>query len=241
MSNITSEMTPTNDIYDLKTERCVFGSANEVLGIDFLNHPAWREFQNFFTSLELDNYMKDGGLYRKRRFGRFKWFNDGNRLEQQPQTPYTQPLYFNPLNGGIERHFAPLTNDIVNSPILNSLLLKLANAYGELEDIQTWKINTYFNRIISTKDFVGQPVPEGKHRDGVKFSCLFMANRTNVTGGSTTLTDILYQNHVFTGTLESPADVLIFRDDTVIHDTSAIKATNDTEEGYRDVLVIEFY
>ncbi|UJD89830.1 hypothetical protein FS594_14095 [Rahnella aquatilis] len=241
MSNTILEKTALIDIYNLKNERCVFGPALKVLGIDFLNHPAWLEFQNFFTNLELDKYMMDGGLYRKRRFGRFKWFADGNRLEQQPQTPYIQPLYFNPLNGGIERHFAPLTDNIVNSPILRSLLLKLANAYGDIEDIQTWKINTYFNRIISTKDFVGQPVPEGKHRDGVKFSCLFMANRTNVSGGSTTLTDILYQNHVFTGTLENPAEVLIFRDDTVIHDTSAVKAINGFEEGYRDVLVIEFY
>ncbi|MGC0954304.1 2OG-Fe dioxygenase family protein [Pantoea agglomerans] len=241
MSNATLDNVSSENIKNLKTERFVFGSACDVLGIDFLNHSDWQKFQNFFTNLELDNYMMDGGLYRKRRFGRFKWFSDGDRLEQQPQTAYTQPLYFNPLNGGIERHFAPLTDNIVNSPILKLLLRKLANAYGELEEINTWKINTYFNRIISTQDFAGQPVPEGKHRDGVKFSCLFMANRSNVSGGSTTLTDILYQKHVFTGTLENPGEVLIFRDDTVIHDTSAIEVNRDAKEGYRDVLVIEFY
>jgi len=241
MSSTTLEKPSTAKIYNLESQRFVLGSASQVFGIDFLTHPDWKAFQAFFEDLELDQYMMDGGLYRQRRFGRFKWFADGNRLEQQPQTPYTQPLYFNPLNGGIERHFAPLTDTIVNNQVVREILLRLAKAYGELEDIQTWKINAYFNRIIATKDFSGQPVPEGKHRDGVKFSCLFMANRINVSGGSTTLTDILYQQEVFTGTLQNPSDVLIFRDDTVIHDTSAITVNEGFKEGYRDVLVIEFY
>ncbi len=185
--------------------------------------------------------MNDGGMYRYRRFGRFKWFADGDRLELQPHTAYSQPEYFNPLNGGMDRHFAPVTAKMAQNDVFRKILLELARTYGALEDIQTWKINTYFNRIVATPDMQGEPVPEGKHRDGVKFSCLFMADRTGVSGGSTTLLDIMHQKPIYFGTLEKPCDTLIFRDDTVFHDTTAITINAGKARGYRDVLVIEFY
>jgi hypothetical protein len=43
------------------------------------------------------------------------------------------------------------------------------------------------------------------------------------------------------GTLEKPCQALLFRDDTVFHDTTAIQISNGAASGYRDLLVIEFH
>lgn len=228
-------------IFNLKSERFVTGNSSEILNINFLSLPDWDEFKSFWDNLELDKYMSDGGSYRYRRFGRFKWFANGNKLEQQSHAPYYQPLYFNPLNGGINRHFAPVTEEMAKNRVLNTLLLELANSYSEIEDVKAWKINTYFNRIVAHKNTKGLPVPEGKHRDGVKFSCLFMVDRVNVSGGETTLVDIMHQKSIFNGALEKANQMLIFRDDTVFHDTTPIEVINDCHYGYRDLLVIEFH
>lgn len=228
-------------ILNLKNERFVIGDSNELLNIDFLSMPDWSEFKNFWNNLEIDKYMNDGGSYRYRRFGKFKWFADGNKLEQQPHVPYYQPLYFNPLNGGMNRYFAPVTENMANNQVFRTLLLELANNYGEIEDVQTWKINTYFNRILARPNMQGLPVPEGKHRDGVKFSCLFMTDKINVSGGETTLIDIMHQKPIFNGTLEKQNQMLIFRDDTVFHDTTPIEVISGRNYGYRDLLVIEFH
>jgi hypothetical protein len=79
------------------------------------------------------------------------------------------------------------------------------------------------------------------HRDGVKFSCLFMASHINFTGGDSTLFDLLTHKPVFQGRLGAGGQMLVFRDDTVLHDTTGISPADPRAPGYRDVLVIEFY
>lgn len=224
----------------LAGERFVFGSIHEVLGEDLTALEDWPKFQAIFDDLPPDDYMSDGGSYRQRRFGRFV-YTDADGLALQPHRPYSQPKYFNPLNGGIERHFAPLTDTIVYNQVVQSVLKLLGAGYSALEDQPHWRINTYFNRITARNEEMGKPVPEGIHRDGVKFSCLFMANHINFIGGDSTLFDILTHKPVFQGRLSAGGQILVFRDDTVLHDTTAISPADSSAPGYRDVLVIEFY
>jgi hypothetical protein len=230
----------TQGLEALAEKRFVIGTTTEVLGEDFTALDDWKRFQAIFEDLPPDTYMNDGGTYRLRRFGRFVYTRDDGRLEVQPHAPYSQPKYFNPLNGGLDRHFAPLTDGIVNNQVLQRVLRLLGAAYSALEDQSRWRINTYFNRIVARSEEAGKPVPEGKHRDGVKFSCLLMANHINFIGGDTTLFDLLTHNVVFEGRLNAGGDIMVFRDDTVLHDTTAIQPEDLTRSGYRDVLVIEF-
>lgn len=226
-------------IYNIANERFVFGSTRSILGVDLPSMPEWAAFKQAWNELELDRFMNDGGTYRRRRFGRFKYFTQDDRLEPQPHAPYSQPLYFNPLNGGMERNFAPLTPEAAANPVFRRLLHALGAAYAEIEDVPMWKVRTYFNRITASGRELGKPVPEGLHRDGVKFSCLLLANREGVDGGVTTVCDMDKQP-IFTATLANDGDMLIFRDDTVYHDTTPVSPLGKDVEGHRDVLVVEF-
>jgi hypothetical protein len=233
--------TNTANLELLAEERFVFGSTGEVLGKDLTALAGWPAFQAVFEDMPVDSYMNDGGSYRLRRFGRFVYTRDDDGLALQPHRPYSQPKYFNPLNGGMERHFAPLTDEMVNNEVMQRVLRLLGAGYSALEDQPRWRINTYFNRIIARSEEMGQPVPEGMHRDGVKFSCLFMVNHINFTGGDSTLFDLLTHKPVFEGRLSAGGQMLVFRDDTVLHDTTGIRPAKEGSLGYRDVLVIEFY
>ncbi|HSK40956.1 MAG TPA: 2OG-Fe dioxygenase family protein [Arenibaculum sp.] len=237
--NVMSPAIHSPAIHSLAGERFVFGSSGEVLGHDLTAMPAWEEFRGFWNDLEIDRYMNDGGTYRFRRFGRFKWFADGSRLELQPHGPYSQPPYLNPLNGGMDRHFAPLTPEIASNQVLRRLLLTLGETYAGIEDVLMWKINVYLNRIVARGAEPGLPVPEGMHRDGVRFGCLLVAGRDNVEGGVTTLYG-LDKEPLVTTTLARTGDCMLFRDDVVFHDTTPVAAVDPGREGHRDLLVVEF-
>lgn len=227
-------------LHTLATERFCAGTAHEVLGVDLTRDAQWSAFQSIFESLEPDAHMADGGTYRLRRFGRMRYETASDQLVFLPHAPYSQPRYFNPLNGGIERHFAPLTPAIQANAVLIRTVRALAQAYGRLHATPAWNINLYFNRIVARPAERGLPVPEGPHRDGVRFSCLLMADRTGCTGGRTHLIDLLTHDVLLSHTLDTPGDCLVFRDDTLLHDTTAIEVMPGAAQGLRDVLVIEF-
>jgi hypothetical protein len=230
-----------SNILELSNKRFVLGSIDSLLGTSLLNTPDWEKFQDYWNHLEIDEYMNDGGKYRYRRFGRFRWKKSAPEVVLQAYRPYRQPTYFNPLNGDIDRYFSPVTSEMSENPIVQAVLLNLGKYYAELEDVEEWKVNAYFNRIIATTEELGKPVPEGMHRDGVKFSCLLMVNRLGFSGGETTLFDLMTKEPIFTGALSNAGDALILRDDTVFHDTTAISLNAGFSKAYRDLLVIEFY
>src|SRR6218665_2544901 len=89
----------------LAEERFVFGSTQEILGEDLIVLADWPSFQAIFEDLPADAYL-----------------SDDNELVLQPHRPYSQPKYFNPLNGGMKRHFAPLTEAILNNRVVQRVL-----------------------------------------------------------------------------------------------------------------------
>ena len=56
--------------------------------------------------LELDNYLQDGGRYRRRRHSCF--VDDGTTLAQTPHRAHWQPVEYNALHGGMHRLFEPI-------------------------------------------------------------------------------------------------------------------------------------
>jgi len=181
-----------------------------------------------------DNYLKDGGRYRRRRHSSFVFEN--NTLSQAPHRAHWQSLDYNALHGGMERWFEPMHEATVTAPAWTKLLTALAKSASEVRGTPNakWCIEAHQFRIDTT-DGIGRPTPEGAHRDGVDFVAVFMVNRTQIKGGETRVFDAHGpQGERFT--LSEPWSLMLLDDTRVIHESTPIQPL--AEGGHRDTLVL---
>ncbi|WP_183505895.1 2OG-Fe dioxygenase family protein [Methylobacterium brachythecii] len=199
----------------------------------------WPGFAESWSSLERDAFMGDGGQYRRRRHAIFR--GSGTGVERRPGRPHFQATAFNRLNGGIARHFAPVTAEVADSPLTHRLLSVCLPAFdrGLAASRPAWDIEMHQFRIEATGQDHGLPTPEGLHRDGVDWVLMMLVNRENVTGGTTTIVDA-------TGTtvaqlqMRQPFETIIVDDRRLRHGVSPLTALDPAVVGYRDVLVATY-
>ena len=189
----------------------------------------------FWADLPPDQFLKDGGRYRRRRHSCF--VVDGAQVTQMPHRAHWQPLEYNALHGGMERLFEPVAPALVSQPAWPQLLLWLGQVCSALKGAKPWFVEAHQFRIDTT-DGIGRPTPEGAHRDGVDMVAVFMVARSGVKGGETRV----FEADGPDGqrfTLSEPWSVLLLDDARVIHESTPIQPlTSDTQDGYRDTLVI---
>ena len=113
--------------------------------------PSWND-------LPPDNYLKDGGRYRRRRHSCF--VADGGELTQAPHRAHWQPVEYNALHGGMQRWFEPMAPQVVAQPAWTRLLQAMARAATELKGARPWAIEAHQFRI-DTEGGIGRPTPEG--------------------------------------------------------------------------------
>ena len=181
-----------------------------------------------------DNYLKDGGRYRRRRHSSFVFEN--HTLTQVPHRAHWQPLSYNALHGGMERWFEPMHEATVTTPAWTKLLTALANTAAQVRSTPhtKWCIEAHQFRIDTT-DGIGRPTPEGAHRDGVDFVAVFMLGRVGIKGGETRVFEANGpQGERFT--LSEPWSLMLLDDTRVIHESTPIQPL--AEGGHRDTLVL---
>ncbi len=181
-----------------------------------------------------DNYLKDGGRYRRRRHSSFVF--EGNTLTQVPHRAHWQPLSYNALHGGMERWFEPMHASTVATPAWTKLLAALAHTASDVRGTPhtKWCIEAHQFRIDTT-DGIGRPTPEGAHRDGVDFVAVFMLGRVGIKGGETRVFDAHGpQGERFT--LSEPWSLMLLDDTRVIHESTPIQPLD--KGGHRDTLVL---
>jgi len=182
--------------------------------------------------LELDDYLKDGGRYRRRRHSCF--IDDGASLVQTPHRAHWQPVEYNALHGGMHRLFAPMEAATVANPAWERLLRALGAACSAVTPARPWFVEAHQFRI-DTADGIGRPTPEGAHRDGVNFVAVIMIGRHGIKGGETRVFDAdgpAGQRF----TMTEPWTLLLLDDAAVIHESTPIQPLG--EHGYRDTLVL---
>jgi len=193
----------------------------------------WRPFWN---RLPADAYLLDGGKYRQRRHGVF--IVEGERVTPAPHRPHWQPVDYNALHGGIERHFEPIEPALAQDAAWSRVLAGLAARASALKGEQRWHVEAHTFRI-DTASGIGRPTPEGAHRDGVDLVSVTLVDRHGIKGGESRV----FQAASSAGlrfTLSEPWTTVLLDDARVIHETTPIQPSKAGEPGWRDTLVLTF-
>ena len=193
---------------------------------------ALRALEPSWNALALDNYLKDGGRYRRRRHSCF--VQDGARLTQTAHRPHWQPVEYNALHGGMHRLFAPVEPATVADPAWQRLLQSLGDVCSRVRGQQRWYVEAHQFRI-DTLDGIGRPTPEGAHRDGVDFVAVLLVGRAHIKGGETRVFEAAGPDGKRFTMLE-PWTLLLLDDARVIHESTPIQPAG--ENGHRDTLVL---
>jgi hypothetical protein len=185
-------------------------------------------------ALASDNYLKDGGHYRKRRHSSF--VVDGADVKLAPHRAHWQPVEYNALHGGMQRWFEPVTPQVARSHAWTSLLRWLAQVSSNLKGAQPWFVEAHQFRI-DTEGGIGRPTPEGAHRDGVDVVAVFLVARSGIKGGETRVFEA-DGPHGQRFTLTEPWSLLLLDDERVIHESTPIQPVDGV--GHRDTLVLTY-
>ena len=117
-----------------------------------------------WAALPPDEFLKDGGRYRRRRHACFVL--QQGQMQQVPHRAHWQPVEYNALHGGMERWFAPMEPATVAQPVWQQLLAALAGVsdavFAGPQAPVPWFVEAHQFRIDTT-DGIGRPTPEGAH------------------------------------------------------------------------------
>jgi hypothetical protein len=206
----------------------------DVCALAGLTAPQLQALAPSWDALALDNYLKDGGRYRRRRHSCY--VQDGESLALTEHRAHWQPLAYNALHGGMHRLFEPVESSISLQPAWQRLIAALGQACSAVRGEQRWFIEAHQFRIDTT-DGIGRPTPEGAHRDGVDFVAVLLVGRHNVKGGETRVFEADGPNGK-RFTMEEPWTLLLLDDARVIHESTPIQPLGD--DAHRDTLVLTY-
>jgi len=206
--------------------------ASQVAGLSGVSLERMQAWSGLWGDLPPENYLKDGGRYRRRRHSCFVVEAQG--VQQVPHRPHWQPLAYNALHGGMQRHFEPMEHSLTSQPEWSQLLAWLGRVADDLKGHQAWYAEAHQFRIDTT-DGIGRPTPEGAHRDGVDLVAVFMVAREGVKGGETRVFEADGPNGQ-RFTLSEPWSLLVLDDQRVIHESTPIQPL--AADGHRDTLVV---
>ena len=198
----------------------------------------WNRFSDSWNDLPLDDYMADKGRYRRRRHAVYAVDATG-KAERQPAQPHFQALDYNPLNGGIERWFEPVREDVGKGPTMRAILGWCSAMFGALVPEVDWHVEVHQFRIEAQGFLAGKPTPEGMHRDGVDYVLVLLVQRRNIDSGTTMIGDD-DQGFFDSFTLVEPFDAALVDDNRLFHGVTAVQAHDPDKPAFRDVLVVTY-
>ncbi len=135
----------------------------------------------FFKNLSSDSYLKE--KYRFRRLSRFQIVD--NRIVKLPHNYLFQSKEYNPILGDVIREYPEIEDELIQLQDFQKIIwefydfCKLCSAHNEIAVHQI--------RTTTSAQQIGQPAPEGIHRDGVDLVGIFCVNRDRIEGGITSL------------------------------------------------------
>jgi hypothetical protein len=196
----------------------------------------WPAFVASWNTLALDQYMADGGRYRRRRHAIYA-AAAGGAIVRSPHQPHYQSRDYNALNGGVARWFEPIDETIGSGATMHAILTCSRTLFEALAGPRSWHVEVHQFRIEARADERGQPTPEGIHRDGVDYVLVLLVDRQNIVSGTTTV-HCLNGDELGAFTLATPFDAALLDDARVAHGVTAIEPLDAARPAWRDVLVV---
>ena len=199
----------------------------------------WPEFAASWNELPLDTCMADHGRYRRRRHAVFAAGRGGTIVRQAHQAHF-QTLDYNPLNGGVERWFEPIDEQLGDGPSMRTILAFCHALFDRMAAApQAWHIEAHQFRIEAVAGQPGLPTPEGMHRDGVDYVLVLLVRRSNIKSG-TTMIGTTAAGFFSSFTLAEPFDAALVDDQRVYHGVTPVEPLDPAAPAWRDVLVVSF-
>lgn len=199
----------------------------------------WQQFALSWNNMPLDEYMADGGRYRRRLYATLSAENGSAEIQLEPHQPHYQGTEYNRLNGGVARIFEPIRPEIIAGSTMQNVLKFAQKIFSVLKPEAAWHIEAHQFRIEAHLGEIGKPTPEGVHRDGVDYVLVMMVHRENISSGTTTMHDT-EENTLDSFTLTQPFDAAIVDDRRRMHGVTPIIPIDPSKPAYRDVLVLTF-
>lgn len=201
-----------------------------------LPRAALEDFAASWRRLEPDGFMADGGRYRRRRLANFLALPGEPAHVRGLHRPHFQAQAHNRLNGGVDRWFAPVEDEVAANPATQALLGLGRGVADALRPGSPWFVEMHQFRIEAAPGAPGHPTPEGVHQDGVDCVLIAMLARRNLRGGETLVTDGARELARFT--LDGLLDLAVMDDRRVLHGVTPVEAADPALPSSRDVLVL---
>jgi hypothetical protein len=147
----------------------------------------------------------------------------------------------NKAYGGIKRDFAPITKEILENQFLQEVILSDFEKLPKSDKVKSkkWFVGVQMFRIEATKDYVGEPSPEGIHQDEHYFVLQHMINKQNVKGSESTIFD-LKKEKIVSLTFNNFMDSCYVKDEMVMHDVSSVECEDESQIAIRDMLILDY-
>lgn len=188
-----------------------------------------------------DNYLKNNARFRERRYGRFLYIPRERNFRLLAHQPYFQSETANRYAGGIHRVVEPVTEAAVKNPLMRELV-EFDFDHFPVEDERLdhpWLVACHQFRIIARPEEIGEPTPEGVHRDEIDFGAIHLMSRTNADGGISSVYD---NDERLTAQfqLQGPMDTMFWADRKVLHSVSPITVVDHSAPAVRDILILGY-
>jgi hypothetical protein len=183
---------------------------------------------SLYRDVPADPYVPEG--FRYKSLARLRM--QGTEPIAGSHEPLYQSLEFNPVHGGIQRHYPPLSAGFIAALADPLRLFQAMTRLGEDDEVLVQA-----QRVTTGTGGIGHPAVEGFHQDGVEYVGILLVGREGLAGGKTLVAaDADGRDLVFAGELQ-PGQLLVLDDRRVWHYTSPVRDVAGPGLGHRDVIL----
>lgn len=155
---------------------------------------------------------------------------------------YAQSVLLNSKDGGTVREFEPLPDELATNSFLQALI-RYDFEHSPFASVRSsnlaYDVGLHLVRMRARQ---GQPAvasPNKLHKDGEWVTWIHLISRKGIQGGESVVANN-DKEVLMRATLARRLDTVAVWDDAVFHHVNPVEVVGGEDEGYRDVLIVDF-